>query len=165
MSMGLPRARGTMGRMKRIAVITAVAGLVACTGEVNDPDRPLSRVTFEGSDVTLNVEVADEGDERRRGLSGITHLPDDQGMAFVWDEPVSSTFWMKDTLIPLSIAFVDAEGHVVDLMDMLPCDSDPCRTYGSDEPYILAVEANAGWFERAGVAVGDRAVLQVSAYG
>jgi uncharacterized protein len=140
-----------------------IFGPVACTAGDDVPDRPPSEVTFEGSDAVLYVEVADDADERRRGLMGVHHLPDDQGMAFVWDEPVSSTFWMKDTLIPLSIAFVDDEGHVVDLVDMQPCTSDACRTYRSDEPYVMAVEANAGWFEEHGIREGDRAGLEVMA--
>ena len=103
--------------------------------------------------------------EQRRGLSGIEQLPADEGMAFVWQEPVGSTFWMKDTLIPLSIAFVDEAGRVIDVLDMQPCESDPCPTYGVDEPYVLAVEANLGWFEDHGVEAGDRAELRTSLYG
>ena len=88
-------------------------------------------------DALLYVDVADDAGEQRRGLSGIEQLPADEGMAFVWPEPVGSTFWMKDTLIPLSIAFVDEAGRVIDVLDMQPCESDPCPTYGVDEPYVL----------------------------
>ena len=72
---------------------------------------------------------------------------------------------MKDTLIPLSIAFVDEAGRVIDVLDMQPCESDPCPTYGVDEPYVLAVEANLGWFDDHGVGAGDRAELRTSLYG
>jgi hypothetical protein len=152
-----------MGCMKRIVVITVTAALVACTGSDTNPDRPPSTVTFEGSDAVLSVEVADDAEERRRGLMGVEDLPEDQGMAFVFDEPVSSTFWMKDTLIPLSIAFVDENGRVIGLREMEPCRADPCPTYGADGPYVLAVEANAGWFREHGVQPGDRAELEVMA--
>ena len=91
-------------------------------------------------------------------------LPADEGMAFVFDEPANSTFWMKDTLIPLSIAFVDESGRVIGARDMQPCEVDPCPTYGIDEPYVLAIEANLGWFDRAGIEGGDHAELKVSAY-
>ena len=80
---------------------------------------------------------------------GVEQLPADEGMAFVFGGARGSTFWMKDTLIPLSIAFVDEAGRVIDVLDMQPCESDPCPTYGVDEPYVLAIEANIGWFERA----------------
>jgi uncharacterized membrane protein (UPF0127 family) len=139
----------------------ALAGLVACSG----PDRPPSTVVFDGSDAVLYVNVAEAAEEQQKGLMGVESLPADEGMAFVFDEPSGSTFWMKDTLIPLSIAFVDDTGRVIGLRDMQPCEADPCPTYGIDEPYVLAIEANLGWFDEAGIEVGDHAELRVSAYG
>jgi uncharacterized protein len=141
--------------------------LVACARD--EPARsepvPPSAVTFKGTHATLHVEVADEADEQRRGLMGVEDLPADQGMAFVWSEPVGSTFWMKNTLVPLSVAFVDETGHVIDVLDMEPCEEDPCPQYGISEPYVLAVEANLGWFDDHGVDIGDRAELRASLYG
>jgi uncharacterized membrane protein (UPF0127 family) len=67
---------------------------------------------------------------------------------------------MKDTLVPLSIAFVDESGHVIDVLDMQPCETDACPSYGIDEPFVLAIEANLGWFDEHGVGAGDRAELQ-----
>ena len=105
----------------------ALAALVACSGtEQTHPDRPPSTVTFEGADSLLYVDVADTPEERREGLMGVEDLPADEGMAFVFDEPVSSTFWMKDTLIPLSIAFVGEDDRVIGVLDMQPCEADPC---------------------------------------
>ena len=60
---------------------------------------------------------------------GVEHLPADQGMAFVFDEPVDSTFWMKDTLIPLSIAFVDENGRVIGSATWNRVPSDHCPSY------------------------------------
>ncbi len=122
-------------------------------------------MSFEGADALLYVDVADDAEERRRGLMGVERLPADEGMAFVYDEPVSSTFWMKDTLIPLSIAFLGEDDRVIGVRDMQPCEADPCPTYGVDGPYILAIEANLGWFEDHGIQAGDQAELRVSAYG
>ena len=151
--------------MKILTVAVVLAGLVACSGTDTYPDRPPSTVAFDNVDALLYVDVADDADEQRRGLSGIEQLPADEGMAFVWPEPVGSAFWMKDTLIPLSIAFVDESGSVIDVLDMQPCESDPCPTYGVDESYVLAVEANLGWFDDHGVGAGDRAELRTSLYG
>ena len=137
----------------------------ACTGTDPTPSRPPSTVAFSGSDSALYVDVADTAQEQQKGLMGVEVLPADEGMAFVFDEPSDSTFWMKDTLIPLSIAFVDGDGRVIGLLDMQPCEFDPCPTYGIDEPYVLAIEANLGWFGEAGIEVGDHAELRVSAYG
>jgi uncharacterized membrane protein (UPF0127 family) len=140
-------------------VLVSLTFLAGC-GERGQAGRPTSTVRFGGTDATLSVDVADDTDEQRRGLMGVEHLPADQGMAFVWPEPVQSEFWMKDTLVPLSVAFVDGTGHVIDVLDMQPCETDTCPTYGVDEPYVLAVEANIGWFDDHGVEVGDRAELR-----
>lgn len=96
---------------------------------------------------------------------GVESLPADEGMVFVFDEPVSSTFWMKNTLVPLSIAFVDGDDRVIGVLDMHPCQADPCPSYGINEQYVLAIEANLGWFEDHGIQAGDQAELRVSAYG
>jgi len=117
-------------------------------------------VTFDGDDrAALQVEVADSPSERATGLMGVTALPPDDGMAFVWDDTTTATFWMKDTVVPLSVAFVDGAGRIVSITDMDPCRTDPCPTYRAAAPYVLAVEANQGWFADHGVAVGDRAEL------
>ena len=149
----------------RILLTGALVITVACGGADETPGRPTSAVSFEGNDAVLYVAVAETAQARRKGLMGVEKLPADEGMAFVFDEPSSSTFWMKDTLIPLSIAFVDGNGRVIGVRDMQPCKADPCPTYGVDEPYVLAIEANLGWFDEAGIEVGDRAELRVSAYG
>jgi uncharacterized protein len=155
--------------MWRVVASILVAGLVACGGDdrADEPvSVPRSAVTFEDQDgmtaSTLFVEVADAPDEQRRGLMGVEHLPDDEGMAFVFEEPTETTFWMKDTLIPLSIAFVDAGGVIVGVREMQPCEADPCPTYGVDRPFVLAVEANRGWFADHGIGPGDRANLDAS---
>jgi uncharacterized membrane protein (UPF0127 family) len=151
--------------VKFFAVAVTLAGLVACSGVDSQTNRPASTVTFDGSDAVLYVAVAETVQEQQEGLMGVEMLPADNGMAFVFDEPANSTFWMKDTLIPLSIAFVDESGRVIGVRDMQPCEADPCPTYGIDDPYVLAIEANLGWFDQAGLEVGDHAELRVSAYG
>jgi uncharacterized protein len=130
--------------------------LVACA---HTTERGL--VTFGGVNASdLHVDIADSPSEREHGLMGVTELPADDGMAFVWDDPTTATFWMKDTLIPLSVAFVDAGGRIVSIEDMEPCHAEPCPTYVAAGPYTLAVEANRGWFADHGIEVGDRASLE-----
>jgi hypothetical protein len=125
------------------------------------PSGPTS-LAFTTDDGTrlLHVELADTPALRARGLMGREHLDPDAGMAFLFGSPVESRFWMKDTLIPLSIAFWDEEGTIVAIREMEPCREEPCRTYGAPEPYVGAAEANAGWFAENGVAVGDRVELR-----
>lgn len=120
----------------------------------------VSFTTSSGGTAQLDVRIADSDLERARGLMGVEHLGEHEGMAFVYDEPTMGSFWMKDTLIPLSIAFVDVSGTIVTVQEMEPCTSDPCPTYGADAAYVLAIEANAGYFDRAGIGVGDRAELE-----
>jgi uncharacterized protein len=151
--------------VKFFAIAMTLAGLVACSGTDSQTNRPASTVAFDTNGAVLYVNVAETPQARQMGLMGVEILPADEGMAFVFDEPVDSTFWMKDTLIPLSIAFVDENDRVIGVRDMQPCKADPCPTYGIEEPYVLAIEANLGWFDQAGVEIGDRAELRVSAYG
>jgi hypothetical protein len=116
-------------------------------------------VVFGGAD-RLHVRIAETGQERQTGLMNVMVLAPDDGMAFVFDEPVTTSFWMKDTLIPLSIAFVGQDGRVVSTSDMQPCEAGPCPTYAPSGPYTLAVEANLGWFADHGIAPGERARLE-----
>jgi uncharacterized membrane protein (UPF0127 family) len=142
--------------MARLVLAVLLALMAACGGEGGvDAEGPT--VVLQGADqtTTVAVEVADTPDERSRGLSGREELPAEAGMLFLFDEPVNQGFWMKDTLIPLSIAFLDAEGRIVALRDMEPCRREPCPLYDPGQPYSSALEVNQGAFERWGVGVGD----------
>jgi hypothetical protein len=138
-----------------VAALLTPALLAACADDGRPAPDAKGSITFEGG-ATLDVRFADEPEERRHGLMGLTDLPADDGMAFDFGgRPHTGAFWMKNTLIPLSIAFVDGEQRIVTILEMEPCETEPCPTYTSDEPYVWAIEANAGWFERHGVEVGD----------
>jgi uncharacterized membrane protein (UPF0127 family) len=116
-------------------------------------------VTFAPSGTVLQVRVADTPQTRATGLMGVTRLPADQGLAFVFDAPTTGQFWMKDTLIPLSIAFVDGT-RVIGVQEMVPCTSDPCELYDAGAPYTTAIEANAGYFQSHHVGAGSTAVVR-----
>ena len=149
--------------MRLATLLLLVAVACGSAEEASDPNAPaaLSIGTDDGT-VSLEVQVADTPAERRSGLMGRESLSPYDGMAFVWEEPVVSTFWMKDTLIPLSIAFWDGHGRIISILDMAPCTEDPCPSYGPDEPFVGAVEVARGTFERQGVALGDRVELTAS---
>lgn len=104
--------------------------------------------------VELSAYVADARELRSRGLSGRDALPADAGMLFVFDETREVTFWMKDTTIPLSIAFVDDGGTITEVVDMDPCRSAVCPRYPSSDAVRYAIEVNEGWFARNGVDAG-----------
>jgi uncharacterized membrane protein (UPF0127 family) len=150
------------GFMRLVPLLLLVA--VACgSPEPSDPDATaaLSIRTDDGT-VSLDVQVADTPDERQIGLMGRESLSPYDGMAFLWEEPVVSSFWMKDTLIPLSIAFWDDAGRIISILDMDPCTEDPCPSYAPDEPFVGAVEVDRGTLEERGVTVGDRVQLTAS---
>ncbi|HEY6752460.1 MAG TPA: DUF192 domain-containing protein [Rubrobacteraceae bacterium] len=105
-----------------------------------------------GERIPVQVEIADTDAERQTGLSGRPTLTEDAGMLFVFDQEQPLSFWMKDTLIPLSIAYISAEGRIVDIQDMQPLDETP---HPSAEPAQYALEVNQGFFAERGVAVGD----------
>ena len=113
----------------------------------------LDTIVVRLDDQELLVAVADTVETRRRGLMFVTDLGDLDGMLFVFEADTAGTFWMKDTLIPLEIAFFAASGAFVGSLAMEPCGSqDPCPTYGPGAPYRYALEAPVG--SLAGLADG-----------
>ena len=119
----------------------------------------LSIATADG-EVTVEVEVADSPWERRVGLMHRTSLPDDAGMVFLFEEPSDGGFWMKNTLIPLSIAFWSEEGRILAILDMQPCEAESCPVYDPGVRFVGALEVNQGFFDRRGVRVGDRIEME-----
>ena len=107
----------------------------------------------------MRVEIAETETQRQRGLMGRTAIEEDAGMLFVWPADTSSPFWMKDTPLRLSIAFISAEGTIVRMFDMEPCTADPCPVYDPGMSYRMALEVRQGALDRQGVRVGDRARL------
>jgi uncharacterized membrane protein (UPF0127 family) len=114
-----------------------------------------------GEKVEVRVEVANNIFERARGLMYRTALGVNRGMLFVYPEEQKLSFWMKNTLIPLSIAFIDSEKRIVDIQDMKPLDDEP-PSYVSADPARYALEVNRGFFEERGVKVGDRVEFTTS---
>ncbi len=100
----------------------------------------------------IRVEVADTDVSRARGLMHRADLKDGTGMLFVYEDSAVRHFWMKNTLIPLSIAFISEEGKIVRISDMAPQSEEQV---GSVHPVPYALEVPLGWFERNGVERGD----------
>lgn len=112
---------------------------------------PRQRIQVAGHPLT--VEVAASDPHRQQGLMHRKSLGKDDGMLFVFDEPAYHSMWMKNTLIPLSVAFVDAQGTILNILDMEPQTLDSHMSAG---PSLYAVETNKGWFAARGVKAGDR---------
>src|SRR5215211_4586390 len=144
-------------------VLAVAAGLVGGADPAMD-DSPRT-LNLEGAPsttggarpgtVAYRLEAADPA-ARARGLMGRTEVPQGTGMVFLYPADVTQTFWMKNTLVPLSIAFVAADGRVDSVAEMTPCRGDPCPTYAPAGPYRYAVELAAGSFPAAGVGAGAK---------
>lgn len=162
----------------RLALVLLVVLLAGCSGANGGPDNhspkgtagkketssgpsDLPTVTIDasgGEKVEVRVEIADGIFEQQRGLMYRTSLGEDRGMLFVYRREEPRSFWMKNTRIPLSIAYIDSKGRITDILDMKPLDDKPPH-YTSSEPVQYALEVNQGFFDERGVKVGDHAEL------
>lgn len=123
---------------------------------------PLGDLRIERSGRVLldaEVEIADTPAARATGLMHVERLSDRAGMAFLFETPTRSPFYMRNTLIPLDIAFWDEHSRIVKILEMEPCRAEPCLLYIPDRVYLGAVEVNRGLLTRTGVRVGDRVTL------
>ncbi len=103
------------------------------------------------------VEVPDDREEFARGLMFRKHLPWNAGMLFAFDDEEPRGFWMKNTLIPLDMIFIDSSSKIIDIKENVPpCKQEECPTYPSKEPAQYVLEVNAGFVQENGVKIGDR---------
>lgn len=110
-----------------------------------------------GKVVPLVVEVAFTEEEKDHGLMFRKSLPENRGMLFVYPNDERLSYWMRDTYIPLTIAFLDAEGYILELHDAKPLDDTSIMS--SSHLCRYALEMNQGWFERREIDVGARVLL------
>ena len=136
-------------------MIVAGMALVGCAQAVDEPQNlPKIKVLMSGAE--LKVQVADDVDERAKGLMFVKSMAPNAGMLFVWSKPEPRSFWMRNTYIPLDLIYLN-DGKVVSLIEK----AKPFDETGlpSGVPADMVLEVNAGWVARHGVKVGDR--LQV----
>jgi len=135
-----------------VALVMPVV-LAACGG--GPAPLPVIQVTLTQRTVTVHIraEVAATAPDRERGLMSRIFLASGDGMLFLFPAPVSGGFWMKDTLIPLDIAFISGT-KVVEVDTMQPCRKDPCPLTTPASAYDSALEANSGALGRAGISAG-----------
>ena len=131
--------------------LAAAAILVAATSAA--AQERLRTTTIKVGAHALKVEVAATDPQRSLGLMNRPKLGQDDGMLFIFDEPAYHSMWMKNTLIPLSVAFVDAQGTILNILDMEPQTLEPHVSAG---PSIYAIETNKGWFAAKKVKAGDK---------
>jgi len=157
----LPLLVAALGLAALLLVAVVIRQPAPAAGDDFGTGSELATVRFPASGATVLVEIAATEDQRQVGLMHRTSLPDGRGMLFVFDQTVNGPFWMKNTLIPLSIAFIDDRGVVVDIQDMQPQDE---TLHYPAAPYRYALEVPRGWFGRAGVQVGHQTELPPDAW-
>jgi len=134
-----------------VAFIAVNTGFAACAS--HKLKTTVLSITRPGSEsVEITVEIARTDQERAQGLMHRKKLPDGRGMIFIFERDEQHSFWMKNTVIPLSIAFITSDGRITEIKDMQPLD---LNSVTSSRSVRYALETPQGWFNRAGVKPGD----------
>ncbi|WP_422015929.1 DUF192 domain-containing protein [Roseateles sp.] len=133
----------------------AISALLAASGLAAAQDAPqkLRSIPLTAGMHVIQAEVAQSPQERAIGLMHRKDMPTNNGMLFVFEEPQPQCFWMRNTLLPLSIAFIAEDGSVVNIADMKPMDE---TSHCSDKPVRFALEMNKGWFAKRGIKAGSK---------
>jgi uncharacterized membrane protein (UPF0127 family) len=125
-----------------------VAGVALAQGS---PQIDLPRLSLTAGMHRIEAQVASTPDERQTGLMWRTQMPSQEGMLFAFEQPTIQCFWMKNTILPLSAAFVADDGSIVNLVDMAP---QTTQSHCSVKPVRFVLEMNKGWFAKRGIKAG-----------
>ena len=153
-----------MAGNKLIYAIAASAILVAAIFLLTQSQHPgkeeITITNSAGQQIPVYVEIADNMQKLEEGLMFRKSLPEDEGMLFVFPRQGIYAFWMKNTLVALDAIYTDANGTIVDIIQMNPCIMDPCPTYAPDSEALYVLEVNKGFSERHGIKEGGKIVLK-----
>jgi uncharacterized membrane protein (UPF0127 family) len=144
----------SMPRLDRAATVRFLAAAaLACACAAAAAESAAKTATVKVAGHPLRVEIAATDPQREKGLMFRRAMPREDGMLFVFDEPAYHAMWMKNTLIPLSVAFIDRDGVILNIEDMEPQTLDAHQAAG---PAIYAIETNKGWYAERKVKAGDK---------
>lgn len=115
------------------------------------PQTQLQRTTLNAGMHLIQVQLAQDFEQRQIGLMWRKEMPQNEGMLFVFDQPAVQCFWMRNTLLPLTAAFVLDDGSIVNLADMKPMNDD---SHCSKKPVRFVLEMNQGWFAKRNIQAG-----------
>jgi uncharacterized protein len=143
---------------KKITGLKLSLGLIAlflasAATAQDDPQTNLQRTALQAGMHRIDAQVALTPEQRQIGLMWRKTMPAHEGMLFVFEAPSKQCFWMKNTLLPLTAAFVDEDGSIVNLEDMKPQTLEP---HCSAKPVRYVLEMNKGWFAKKGIKVGTK---------
>ena len=142
-----------MTRTQAPLVLWFFLGQAAAVFAQDQPQMQLPRVELQAGMHRIEAQVASSPDERSVGLMFRREMPPHEGMLFVFERPATQCFWMKNTLLPLTAAFVDDDGTVVNLADMKPQTTD---SHCSTRPVRYVLEMNQGWFAKRNIKAGQK---------
>lgn len=134
-----------------IAVFAVAAAFAAGPARAQEAQTMLPHVRLGAGMYRIDAQVAQTPDQRMTGLMYRSQMPQYEGMLFVFEEPSQQCFWMKNTLIPLTAAFIADDGTIVNLADMKPQTED---SHCSAKPVRFVLEMNRGWFARRAIKPG-----------
>lgn len=137
--------------IKQLAVLSAA--LAVGVAAAQEPQMNLPRVKLAAGMHQIDAQVASQPEERQTGLMHRKEMPQHEGMLFVFEQPTQQCFWMKNTLLPLSIAFVADDGTIVNIDEMAPQTLD---SHCSAKPVRYVLEMNKGWFAKKGIKAGTK---------
>lgn len=136
-----------------IALLLTLSSSVALSQTTGKPQMDLPRAQLQAGMHLLQVQVASTGKQREVGLMWRKEMPIQEGMLFVFEQAAGQCFWMRNTLIPLTAAFIADDGTIVNMADMQPqSDTSHC----SGQPVRFVLEMNQGWFAKRGIRAGQK---------
>ncbi len=139
--------------MKRALLTLLLSGFAFSALAQDAPQTNLPRIKLQAGMYQIHTQVAQTPDQRSIGLMFRKEMPQHEGMLFVFEQPATQCFWMKNTLLPLTAAFVADDGTIVNLADMKPQTTD---SHCSEKPVRFVLEMNQGWFSKKGLKAGSR---------
>lgn len=144
-----------MPKTMSLAIHAVLAlSLVSVSALAQDgPQMNLPRTTLTAGIYQIDTQLALTPEQREIGLMFRREMPQQEGMLFVFEQPGTQCFWMKNTILPLTAAFVDDHGVIVNLADMKPQTTD---SHCSDKPVRYVLEMNVGWFAKKGIKAGAK---------
>ena len=133
--------------------------LISCG---KNPDKNFEVISIDNGKelIKINAEIADDEQEQMKGLMFREKLNGNEGMLFVFENEGYQTFWMKNTLIPLDMLFIDKNFEIVDIKNAVPCKEEPCALYKSSKPAKYVLEVNGNFTIRNNVKISDKMTLK-----
>ena len=146
---------------ENLVKILAIFLLIFLTSCAKNTDKNFKEIIIDNGYglIRINAEIADDEQEQTKGLMFKEKLNENEGMLFVFENEQEQIFWMKNTLIPLDMVFIDENFEIVDIKTAVPCKEEPCALYKSPKPAKYVLEVNGNLTAKKGIKIGDRIIV------